>query len=41
MAAPVAFAALVGTELNALGVPVHLHEFDGRDYQPSLTLDAR
>jgi hypothetical protein len=41
MAAPAAFAVLLGSELNALGVPLVLHERHDDDYTETLTLDAR
>jgi SMODS-associated and fused to various effectors sensor domain/TIR domain len=41
LAAPLPFAVLLGAELNAAGAQVQLHEFDGHNYHPSLTLDAR
>jgi hypothetical protein len=41
IAAPLPFAVLLGAELNAAGAPIRLHELDGHNYQPSLTLDAR
>lgn len=40
IAAPLPFAVLLGAELNAAGAHIHLHEFDGHDYRPSLTLHA-
>ena len=40
IAAPLPFAVLLGAELNAAGACIHLHEFDGHNYQPSLTLHA-
>jgi hypothetical protein len=41
IAAPLPFAVLFGAELNAAGARIHLHEFDGHNYHPSLTLNAR
>lgn len=41
MAAPAPFAVLLGTELNALGTDIELHEFHAGAYHPSLTIDAR
>jgi hypothetical protein len=41
MAAPAAFAALLGSQLNALGCPLVLHERYDDDYIETLTLDAR
>lgn len=41
MAAPAAFAVLLGAELNALGALLGLHEHDNDDYVPTLTIDAR
>jgi hypothetical protein len=41
MAAPAAFAALLGSQLNALGSQLVLHERYEDDYIETLTLDAR
>lgn len=41
MAAPAPFAVLLGTELNALGGDLVLHEFHDGAYHPSLTIDTR
>ena len=41
VAAPVPFAALLGSEMNVLGADIELHEYDGRKYEPSLRIDAR
>jgi len=38
---PAAFAALLGSQLNAVAAPVVLHEQHDDDYTETLTLDAR
>ena len=41
VAAPAAFAVLLGAELNSLGAEIAVHEHDTDDYVQTLTIDAR